>query len=511
MPTALSNRPKVKEPVVRAIQATIGSLHAEHGGVLGENRATGVVDQYHFDATADRTGGTYSPCLPALEPVADAWIANRTRISGFVHSHPAGMIEPSRGDEVYARVLLDRNPRLPALLLPIVQSSRDVDRFAIHWYQAVRDPDHGVQIERINPIFIPDNRLDDDSEAADHPRIPRMLLPKDLLLDDGTFDRVQDAYDLNWLSLCRVVVIGVGGAAGFVEDLARAGIRDFALVDPDTVSVTNLATQHYRRSDIGQRKVDALKQRILDINPTATVVTLPSRLDDLGDPYLQGLVNRPIANYKRLPTSLARGDARIAAQIDVKIRPVCTLLCAMTDNFHAQARAARLALHLGVPYLAAQVYPQGMAAEIVFFHPDGPNTACPRCILDSRYRAFLEEGYQNDVGSAGTPLSTTAHLNAMKSHVAMALLHYGSGHPRWGSMLDTIGPNNLIQMRLHPDCDLAPFKRLTDAKPTTVRFGEPLFFPRKPLPDCPDCGGTGDLRRAKGRFSDTRILAPHEV
>lgn len=503
-------RPKVLEPVIKAINATIGSLEAEFGGVIGQNRSTGIIEQFHFDSTADRTGGTYSPSLEALSAVNDAWHARGLRLCGFVHSHPARMTRPSRGDHFYAHRLLKANPRLPALQMPIVQTVPDTGKFSIHWYQALPNLDD-VRVEAIKPILLADNRLEDDEELSDHPRIPRIFLPADTVLSDGTFDRVHNAYDLTRLSLSRMLVIGCGGAVGFVEDMARAGLRDFVLIDPDTVSVTNIATQHYNRSDIDRPKVEALKQRILDINPSAHVIALQNRLDDLSDFHLRDLATYSVALWKHLPTTLSRGPSSVAAQVDVKVRPITTLICGMTDNFHAQARASRLALHLGLPYIAAQVYPQGMAAEIVFFHPDGPHTACPRCILEPRYRAYLDEGFQNEVGSEGTPLATTSHLNAMKCQIALALLHHGSDHPRWGDLLEKIGPNNLVQIRLHPDCELSPFKKLTEAKPTTVRFGEPLFFPRKPNPNCPDCGGNGNLRRAIGRFSNTRILAEQRV
>lgn len=75
----------------------------------------------------------------------------------------------------------------------------------------------------------------------------------------------------------RVAVFGVGGVGGYtVEALARSGIGALDLIDPDTVSLTNLNRQIFAlQSTLGRRKVDAAKERIADINPRAVVNTYP--------------------------------------------------------------------------------------------------------------------------------------------------------------------------------------------------------------------------------------------
>jgi len=228
-------------------------------------------------------------------------------------------------------------------------------------------------------------------------------------------------------------------------------------------------------------------------------------LEELDDGEMDRLVNRPIRRASDLPIQTWQGDAQMPLRADLRIHPAATLLCGMTDSFPAQARASRLALHLRIPYLSAQVYAEGLGAEIVFLHPDGPNSACPRCILETRYRAHLQEGFVNHVGSRGSPIGTTTHLNGLKFTIGMALLHYGRPHTRWGALLDTIGPRNLIQIRMHPSFAAPVFEHLS-LNHQVMRFGEPLFFNVKPIPNCPDCGGAGNLRSRKGAFIDTRVL-----
>jgi tRNA A37 threonylcarbamoyladenosine dehydratase len=71
----------------------------------------------------------------------------------------------------------------------------------------------------------------------------------------------------------RVAVFGIGGVGGYtVEALARSGVGTLDLIDDDRVCLTNLNRQlHATRKTVGQYKVDAAEQRILEINPDATV------------------------------------------------------------------------------------------------------------------------------------------------------------------------------------------------------------------------------------------------
>lgn len=75
------------------------------------------------------------------------------------------------------------------------------------------------------------------------------------------------------LKNARVAVFGVGGVGGYVvEALARSGVGTLDLIDDDKVSLTNINRQIIATtSTIGKYKVDVAKDRVLDINPEATV------------------------------------------------------------------------------------------------------------------------------------------------------------------------------------------------------------------------------------------------
>lgn len=79
-----------------------------------------------------------------------------------------------------------------------------------------------------------------------------------------------------------VMVVGVGGVGGYVvESLVRSGIENIIIIDHDVVDVTNKNRQIIALdSTIGSKKVEVLKNRILDINNNANVVALDTFLDN---------------------------------------------------------------------------------------------------------------------------------------------------------------------------------------------------------------------------------------
>lgn len=75
------------------------------------------------------------------------------------------------------------------------------------------------------------------------------------------------------LKASKVAVFGVGGVGGYVvEALARTGVGNFVITDNDSVSISNINRQIIAlHSTVGMMKTEAVRQRILDINPDANV------------------------------------------------------------------------------------------------------------------------------------------------------------------------------------------------------------------------------------------------
>jgi proteasome lid subunit RPN8/RPN11 len=470
----------VTRRVLNSIRSTIGQQSAEQGGMLGGRRKRGVVTHFHFDDSASRTSLAYSPDTARINQLLKHdWNPNGVDLLGFVHSHPAGNRRPSFGDMTYAARILDAIPGMDRMCMPIVQTIPDVGGFSLHPYFAHRS-DGGSSISGVDLRVI-----------SDHGHMGTVL--------DPVFARVTDAYDLKALAGLRLVIVGTGGAAAFAESMARAGVGEFVLIDPDTIEAPNLGTQQVYRADIGRAKIDAIAERILDINRHAHVVGVQCLLDELTDDMVRRLVHRPLPNSATL-------------------NPEATILCGFTDSFEAQARVNRLALNFGVPMVAAQVYPSGIGVE-VSFHVPGMSVACGRCVLGSRYRAFLNDPSALAGVSQGTPLWATERLNELKSMIVLAIAHGvipgdpdNPGRRRYESLLERIATRNLVQVRLHPEAHLPAFdKAFANADLNRIVTDETLWLPQQPEnPDtgfesCGDCGGTGDLGNAVGTILDSRL------
>ena len=89
----------------------------------------------------------------------------------------------------------------------------------------------------------------------------------ELLLGNEAMDRIAQK---------RVIIFGVGGVGSWcAESLVRSGIRQLTIVDSDRVCITNINRQLMATTKtVGQVKVEALKERLLTINPSAEIMAL---------------------------------------------------------------------------------------------------------------------------------------------------------------------------------------------------------------------------------------------
>ena len=89
-----------------------------------------------------------------------------------------------------------------------------------------------------------------------------------IILGDGAIEKLKNS---------RVILFGIGGVGGHIaEALGRSGIGHLTLVDPDTVSVSNLNRQIVAlHSTLGRNKAEAMKERLEDISPDAQIEAVP--------------------------------------------------------------------------------------------------------------------------------------------------------------------------------------------------------------------------------------------
>jgi tRNA A37 threonylcarbamoyladenosine dehydratase len=95
-------------------------------------------------------------------------------------------------------------------------------------------------------------------------------------IERGIFRRAELLVGSDMMGLAaksRVIIFGVGGVGSWcAESLVRSGISHITIVDSDRVCVTNINRQLMATTTtVGQVKVEALKQRLLEINPKAEI------------------------------------------------------------------------------------------------------------------------------------------------------------------------------------------------------------------------------------------------
>lgn len=121
----------------------------------------------------------------------------------------------------------------------------------------------------------------------------------------------------------HVAIAGIGGVGSWVaEALARCGVGALTLIDLDNIAESNVNRQiHALSSTVGQSKVQAMADRIHDINP-ACVVT---QVDDFVEPdNLERVLPGP---YAVLADCTDQASAKIAMVLYARQHQIPFLLC----------------------------------------------------------------------------------------------------------------------------------------------------------------------------------------
>ncbi|MBR3956286.1 MAG: sulfur carrier protein ThiS adenylyltransferase ThiF [Kiritimatiellae bacterium] len=84
-------------------------------------------------------------------------------------------------------------------------------------------------------------------------------------------------------TLLESVRVGIAGAGGLGSNcamhLVRSGVKHITIADFDVVNESNLNRQFFFRDQLGQKKVVALKDNLLRIEPDADIRAVDIRLD----------------------------------------------------------------------------------------------------------------------------------------------------------------------------------------------------------------------------------------
>lgn len=461
----------VTDEVMERLISTVGTKEPETGMVLGSSDGGNTIDACYFDSEGGVSAVTYSPDVNTINNVVlPAWNNDGIRLVGFAHSHPRGCTRPSGGDLVYARDLLSALPQLTKLAMPIVQS-KATGEFSIRFFVARRGIAGDAFVEPCNYSVIHKStkvgQVGSDEES-----------------------RISEVYPQEAMARKTLVVVGCGGSSEYVDHMVRCGVGRVVLFDGDCYETSNLQTQQAFSDELGRNKAVALAERMRKVNPRVDTVGIPRNLDDeVSDELFAEIVGMDVLTS----------------------RPKDVLIAGCTDNFLGQLRSSRLAMKYGCPYIGAQIYERGAGGEIMFLYP-GLTKSCPRCMTSNRYRAYLEDGYENEVGSAQSPIFSSQAVNAMKGLISSMLLLYGEAPgSRFSDELGAVADRNFLVMRTDKGLEMPMFDNAFGEMPSAY-FGETLWLRQTPDDGrdgrllCPECGGHGPYGD-EAKLRDTRIIS----
>ncbi len=98
-------------------------------------------------------------------------------------------------------------------------------------------------------------------------------------IEKGIFKRTEllvGGNVMDTIAAQRAIIFGVGGVGSWcAESLVRSGIRHLTIVDSDRVCITNINRQLMATTKtVGHVKVEALRERLLEINPHTEITAL---------------------------------------------------------------------------------------------------------------------------------------------------------------------------------------------------------------------------------------------
>lgn len=165
----------------------------------------------------------------------------------------------------------------------------------------------------------------------------------------------------------KVIIAGAGSVGSLISlELARAGVGNFVLADSDILEIHNICRHQLGWKDIGRYKVDAVKDAILNINPTAKVEVFHGYLQDLPEKYVNNV----------------------------------DLIIGTGDNREANAFANDLAEVLNVPFVNTGCWQRAHAGEVFYWYPNANLPLYRKCFakLISDDRAASHANYFADDG-----------------------------------------------------------------------------------------------------------------
>lgn len=223
---------------------------------------------------------------------------------------------------------------------------------------------------------------------------PSSAQPYDL--ESALFSRHTGLLEERRLQGSGVIICGCGSVGGLAAlELARSGVGRFLLIDPDLLALENLCRHPCGLADVGRRKVEAIAERIHQINPNAVVQVQATTIERLDPAVVQAFAS-----------GLDHPGETDLADTAEQQKPI-TLMLACADSRRADRHAARLAAALELPFLAIGLWERAFAGEIFYSHPAEP-MPCYGCAFEE-----LGQGLQASQGNGDTDGEKRRSLEAL--------------------------------------------------------------------------------------------------
>jgi molybdopterin/thiamine biosynthesis adenylyltransferase len=177
--------------------------------------------------------------------------------------------------------------------------------------------------------------------------------------ESNLFERIAPLYDIGQFSDARVLIAGCGsGGSQVALQLAMAGIAKFDLFDSDTLGFENVIRHACGLRYVGQRKVDALADVLLDRNP-------------------------------RIEIARHATDLMTSKDLDGHVRQSSVVVLA-TDNESTRYRLNEICVKTKTPFVVGRVFTRGIGGEVFAYRPG--ESGCLACLEGTLERTQYRDG-----------------------------------------------------------------------------------------------------------------------
>lgn len=180
------------------------------------------------------------------------------------------------------------------------------------------------------------------------------------------FSRHLGLIETDWMDNMTAVLCGCGSVGSCIAlHMARSGVGRFILIDADCFEIHNVCRHQCNHTDLGRFKVDAVAERILQINPNAQILKFYRFIQDI-----------PVHKYADW------------------IEPKNTVFVGTCDNRVGNAYACDIAYDFGASFVALGFKPRAWGGEIFIALPER-NDICYRCAFKTQVEEAQIEQNRN--------------------------------------------------------------------------------------------------------------------